>query len=115
MTRTQIASMIASIGLPYAYDHFEPEEAVNPPFIVFMYPSRADFLADGGHYVKIVDLTIELYSDEPDFEHEDAVEAALEGAGLVYDKTGPTYISSEKMYEVVYTTSTLLTPEVTEP
>lgn len=108
MTREDIATMLSSIGLPFAYDHFEPGEAVDPPFIVFTYPGRADFLADGSHYVKIANLNIELYTDEPDFALEQAVETALDNAGLVYDQTGPTYISEERMYETLYETSTIL-------
>lgn len=102
--------MIASVGLPYAYDHFEKRNAPGgPPFICFLYPESADFQADDTNYQRITDLTIELYVDEPDFALEAAVEAALNGAGLVYGRSGPEYIREERMYQTVYDTSVLLT------
>ena len=100
--------MIAGIGLPNAYDHFEKEEAVDPPFICFLYPGRSDFYADGTNYVKITELRIELYTDNKDFDLEEAVEAALENADIGYSKLGPTYISSERMYVTTYEMSVML-------
>jgi len=114
VTHEEIATMIAGIGLPYAYHHFEPAEAVDPPFICFLYLGRIDFRADGTNYTKITNLRIELYVDEPDFEKETAVEDALAAAGMVYEAEGPTYIESEKMYMTTYDTSILL-DQSTEP
>lgn len=37
MTYTEINTLIASIGLPYNYDHFEDETDVTPPFITFAF------------------------------------------------------------------------------
>ena len=102
--------MIAGVGLPYAYDHFTKDDAPGgPPFICFIYPYSADFLADDANYQGITDLTIELYTDEPDFTHEAAIETALRGAGLVYARSGPAYIQDERMYMTTYETSALLT------
>ena len=114
MTHEQIATVIAGIGLPYAYSHFEPGEVPDLPYICFIYPGRADFHADGVNYAKITNLNIELYTNEPDFDLEARVEAALDAAGLVYDITDATYIDSEQMYETLYQTSVLLDRSVAE-
>lgn len=113
MTHEEIATMIAGIGLPNAYDHFEKEEAVDPPFICFLYPGRSDFYADGTNYMKITDLRIELYTDNEDFEYEEAVESALESAEIVYSKLGPSYINTERMYVTTYEMSVRLDPSET--
>ena len=87
MTREQIASMIESIGVPYAFDHFgekDGEHPQGPPFICFLYTDRDDFHADGVNYVHIVQLSIELYTDEPDFELE---RAALRNLCVVESET----------------------------
>ena len=102
--------MIAGVGLPNAYDHFKKEESPGgPPFICFLYTDDNDFKADDTNYQRITGLTVELYTDEPDFTKEAAVEAALTGAGLVYARSGPEYIQSERMYQTTYETSVVLT------
>lgn len=111
MTRKEIAQMIAGIGLPYAYDHFEESESPgNPPFICYTYSGSAHFIADGVVYQKIDDLEIELYTDEKDFDLEEAVEDALDSKELVYSRD-ESHIDSEKMYMVTWTTSIILTKE----
>ena len=102
--------MIAGVGIPYAYYQFKKKDAPGgPPFILFLYPERADFLADDTNYRQITTLRVELYTDEPDFALEDSVETALAGAGLVFTKDGPDYIQSERMYMTTYETSVVLT------
>ena len=116
MTRAEIATMIAGIGLPYAYDHFTKDEAPGgPPFICFLYPNAADFFADDGNYQPITYLTLELYTDAPDFEKEAAVEAALTGAGLTWAKNGPAYIELERMYQTTWEVMVLLTEAAPTP
>ena len=102
--------MIAGVGIPYAYYQFKKKDAPGgPPFICFLYPERDDFLADDENYRQITALRVELYTDAPDFALEDSVEAALNGAGLVFTKDGPDYIESERMYMTTYSTTVLLT------
>lgn len=108
MTYKQIATMISSIGLPYAYYQFPEGTAQPTPFICFYYPNRNDFLADDSNYQKIEHLIIELYTDNKDFGLEQSVEAALEGAGLVYTRSEE-WIDTERMLEVIYETDVIIT------
>lgn len=110
MTYKEIAQLIDGIGYPYAYYQFEQETAKEPPFICFYYPGRDDMLADDSNYAHITELTIELYTDNKDFTAEAAVEAALEAAEIVYEKD-ETYIDSERMYMITYTTEVLINAE----
>lgn len=110
MTYKEIAQMIYGIGLPYAYDHFDKENAVDPPFICFFFSGSADFAADDTNYQKIRPLTLELYTDNKDFATEATVEAALNAAGLVYSRS-EVWIDSERMYEVTYTAEIIITEE----
>ena len=107
MTYQEIAEMIASINLPYAYDHFTEDTAKAPPFICFYYDGDDDFKADNTNYQKIRPLTIELYSDNKDFVSEALVEATLNANGLVYTRS-ETYISTEKMYMVTFQTEVII-------
>lgn len=107
MTYKEIAELIDGIGYPYAYYQFEKETAKEPPFICFYYPGRDDFLADDTNYAQITELIIELYTGNKDFAAEAAVESALEAAEIVYEKD-ETYIDSERMYMITYTTEVLI-------
>lgn len=99
--------MIASVGLPYVYHHWEDNSAPPLPYIVFHYPERDDFFADDENYQPVVDLTIELYADSKDFDAEQKLEAVLRKHGLAFDKE-EVYISSERMYEEIYETEVIL-------
>ncbi len=101
MTYREIAEMIASIGLPYTYYSFPIGQAPNLPYIVFYYPSNDDFSADNKNYVPILNVNVELYTQEKDFDTEATVETVLAANGIYYSKT-ESYLESEQMYEVLY-------------
>ena len=101
MTYEEIVNMIDETGLPNAYDHFAEGDSPAPPYIAFMLPGRDDFLADNKPYVKVTMLTLELYMEYKDPECEEQIEAVLESHEIIYDKS-ETWISSEKLYEVIY-------------
>lgn len=110
MTREEIASMIAGIGLPNAYDHFRDEDGQHPqgpPFICFLYPNDDDFKADNVNYARVTALVIELYTDNVDFALEDAVAAALIANELPFAKE-QRYIDAERMYQTTYETEVIL-------
>lgn len=110
MTYKQVAEMIDSIGVPNAYDHFDERNAAPPPFICFFFEGSDDLEADNTNYQRVRPLTLELYTDNKDFSLEETVEDVLNGAGLVFSRS-EVYIDSERMYEVVFTTSIIITEE----
>lgn len=106
MTQKEVSQLIASIGLPYAYDHFDAPQQL--PYICFLYPSSENFAADGIVYQKVVQLSIELYTKQKEPALEKTVEDVLNAAELFYDSS-ESYIESEKMHMSVWTTSVLIT------
>lgn len=107
MTLAEVADMIESIGVPFAYHHFPENTGQQPPFICFYYPSSNDLLADNINYTKINDLTIELYTDNKDFALEAQIESTLSTNGIVYDRD-EAFIESEQMYMVTFYTGVLI-------
>lgn len=101
MTFKEINTIIKSIGLPSNYYQWPESKAPALPYILFYYPQRDDFFADGTNYQKITVLNIEFYSAEKDFENEELIESVLEQYELTYTKEEQ-YISDERMYEVLY-------------
>ena len=110
MTYKEIATMIESIGLPYAYYQFPDGTDQACPFICFFLDSSNDFAADNTNYQKIRRLNIELYTDNKDFTLEQTVETVLNSNGLVYYRE-ETYLDSERMYMVSYETEIVITEE----
>lgn len=106
MTYKQIDTMVGLMGLPYAYYQF-PETGQKPPFICWYLDGINDLYGDNINYQRIVNLTIEFYSDEKDFTNEAAIESQLTLSGLTYTKT-ETYIDSEKMHQTVYEMEVLI-------
>lgn len=112
MTLKQLSLMIKGIGLPYAYYQFPDGTDLQPPFICFLLNRSNDFVADCKNYQSISELRIELYSDNKDFDLEHSVEAVLNNNGFVFDRE-ETYLDTEKMNMVVYTTNIVITEETT--
>lgn len=110
MTYKEVNTVISSIGIDCAYDHFTDDTGHELPFICFMYGNSSDFEADNINYQKIRALDIELYTENKDFELEETVESVLNANGFVYTRE-ETYIESERMYEVVYHTSVAISEE----
>ena len=108
MTYKQVAEMVSSIGVPYAYYQFPNNTGIAPPFVCFYFNSSNDFAADNTNYQRIRPISIELYTDNKDFTLEQTVENVLNQHGLVYSRE-ETYLDSEKMYMVTFMTEIIIT------
>lgn len=111
MTYKEIATLVGSIDLPYAYYQFTQDTAVPPPFVCFYCTQSDDEYADNANYQRIETLNIELYSDDKDYENEAVVEAALTNAGLTWSRN-EAYIGDQRLYMVTYQTEVVITQEV---
>jgi hypothetical protein len=96
-----IITILETLGIPFAYDHFAEGEGPDPPFICYRCPNSDNFAADGVVYFPITEIDIELYTDKKDPETEKKLEDLLTGSGIFFEKT-ETFIDSEKLYEVLY-------------
>lgn len=101
MTMEELAAMLQSTGIPFAYDHFAEGESPSPPFICYLLPGSDNFAADGQVYYRINEVRIELYTDSKDLTVEEKLEKALDDAGIFYNKS-EVWIESEKLYEVLF-------------
>lgn len=104
---TMVGEMAEAIGGDFNYLMFPENSAPNPPYILFYYPRRDDFLADDIQYQVITQLNIELYTSEKDFEKESAIEAILQNYGLVYSKD-EAWQNDEKLFEILYTMEVII-------
>ena len=107
MTRAEVATMINSMGLEYAYYSFENSQAPNYPFIVYYYTSDGDKIADNSNYCGIENLVIEFYSQQVDFTTEATIETKLKNNGIVYSRTR-NYIQSELAWQTTYESEVII-------
>ena len=112
MTYLNIAEMISSIGLPYAYRAFEEGTGIAPPFICYLYTGNNPEAADNQNYAKIETLVIELYTDHKDFALEATVESVLNNYEMVFERD-EAWIQDEKMQLTTYTMDVIITDTVT--
>lgn len=111
MTYKEVATMISTINVPYAYYQFPEGTEQACPFICFFFDRSNDMAADDTNYQQIRTLNIELYTDNKDFATEKTVEDTLNTNGLVYARE-ESYLDSEKMYMVTYMTDIVITEEI---
>ena len=102
MTQKEIEAMLDEIGVEYRYHHFEEDEAIAPPFLVYLIPESNNFSADGVVFFDADVLNLELYTDYRDLNLEDQIEKVLNKHEIFWEKES-VYIESEKMYETIYT------------
>lgn len=103
MTYENVYQMLADVGVPVVYYSWPDGHAPEPPYICYYYPGDNDFHADNNNYVKVRELTVELYTNHKDIALEEAVEAVLPG----YTKN-ESYIDTERMFLVSYETEVLI-------
>lgn len=101
MTYKEIADMISSVGVPYAYYQFPEDTPQTPPFICFFYSNSDDVFGDDTNYQTILQLNIELYTNVKNFTLESSIEDVLKQNGLTYYKE-ENYLDSEKLYQIAY-------------
>lgn len=108
MTVQEIQALVESVGVPSAYFQFTENTAQPTPFICWYLPESENFHADGVVYATLDTLVVELYTDEKDFTLEAAVEAALNGAELGWQKEETCIGSEDSLWMVTYTTEVFI-------
>ena len=110
MRYAEVADIIASIGVPYAYRAFTQDTAQEPPYIVYYYDGSDDMYADNINYQEIAGLRIEVYTRNKDFSLERNVENALKSHDISWSKE-ESFIDSENLYMIIYESEVLINGE----
>lgn len=111
MKYQDIPKILKEAGLPVTYYAWPEDDIQHPipdlPYIVFFYPDTRVEAADDHVAARIVQVNIELYSNQKDFETEEKLEQILDKYSLIFDKM-ETYLRDESMYEVLYITEAVI-------
>ena len=60
MTHKDLFKLLKTVGIPVAYDHFEDNKNLTPPFMAYREQSPNNFKADGITYYSALNFEIEL-------------------------------------------------------
>lgn len=103
MSRSDAAAILRKSGMPVVFHEWP--DGIDPQFPCIRYidEGREDFIADGHIYFKRTRYSATLVSERKDDASEQALEAALEAAGVVYSKGETVHVSSEQLFQVEYT------------
>lgn len=97
----EMKSILQEIGLPFAYSHFAPGEAVDPPFLCWLTDDSDNFAADGIVYHRAAVIHLELYTDRKDPTEEERVQSVLDAHEIFWERS-EVWIGEERLYEVLY-------------
>lgn len=105
MRRLQnLFAALKATGYPVAFNHFDTK---SPPesttYICYLTEGNDAILADDTMYYIKIPVRIELYSKNPNFKAQVAVEEQLQNLHLIYSKD-EIWIEKEKMYMIIYET-----------
>lgn len=99
MTLTMLYQILASSGYPVAYNHFNNNDNVTAPYIIYSVAGSRNFIADHHVYEVILEVDIKLYTYKKDVEAEMEVERIL--SAYPWNKK-EFYYSDTELYEVTY-------------
>lgn len=105
MSEKELFSLLATLQIPVAYDHFEeyPQQKVVPPFIVYRNTDTFTQKAEDITWYKHNNYIIDLVTEKKDAQLEESVEALLTENLLPFDKE-ENYIDDERIYQIRYFT-----------
>lgn len=99
MTEKELKTLLLSLELPVAYDHFKKK--VEPPFILFWNNDTTTFKADDKTHWKDNNYLVDLITDIKQPELETQLETIFDNNYIPYDKSED-FISSEQIYQIRY-------------
>lgn len=102
MTHKDLFKLLKTVGIPVAYDHFEDNKNLTPPFMAYREQSPNNFKADGITYYSALNFEIELVTSKKDVELEDKISKLLTENKIPYDKEDEVWDENEKIYHIFY-------------
>lgn len=102
MKHKDIYDLLKTLDIPVAYDHFDSNKNINPPFIVYREISPDTFKADGITYYRPYEFEIELVTEKKDVALEKTIEELLTNNRIPYDVESEVWDEDERIYHNFY-------------
>lgn len=102
MTHKQIYDLLKTLNIPVAYDHFDSNKQIQPPFVVYRETGTNTFKADCTTYYRPYEFEIELVTEKKDVSLEGQIETLLTNNKIPYDYDDEVWDDDEKIYHNFY-------------
>lgn len=102
MEHKDIYDLLKTLDIPVAYDHFDSNKNVNPPFLAYREISPDTFKADGITYYRPYEFEIELVTEKKDVALEKTIEELLTNNKIPYDVESEIWDEDERIYHNFY-------------
>lgn len=102
MTHKQIYDLLKTLYIPVAYDHFDSNKTVKPPFIVYRETAPETFKADGITYYRPYEFEIDVVTEKKDVTLLESIETLLTENKIPYDIDSEIWDDDEKIYHNFY-------------
>lgn len=102
MEHKQLYDLLETLNLEVAYNHFDSNKNIEPPFIVYRETSPDTFKADNKTYYRPYEFEIELVTIKKDPTLQKKLEKLLDDNNIPYDMLDETWDNEEKIYHNFY-------------
>lgn len=102
MKHKEIYDLLKTLDIPVAYDHFDTNKNVTPPFIAYREVAPNTFKADGITYYRPYEFEIELVTEKKDVALENTIEELLTSNKIPYDIDSEVWDEDERIYHNFY-------------
>lgn len=102
MTHKQIYDLLKTLYIPVAYDHFDSNKTIKPPFIVYREVAPETFKADGITYYRPYEFEIEVITEKKDVSLQNQIETLLTNNHIPYDLDNEVWDDDERIYHNYY-------------
>ena len=102
MTHKYIYDLLTTLNIPVAYDHFDTNKNISPPFLVYREIGADTFKADDIAYHRPYEFEIELVTDKKDVSLQKSIEELLTNNKIPYDVYDEVWDEEERIYHNFY-------------
>ncbi len=102
MTHKELFTLLQTLQIPVAYDHFDENTSLVPPFMAYREVIPSTFKADNKTYFKNLEFEVELVTEKKDVALEEQLEGLFDTNNIPYDKQDEVWDNDEKIYHNIY-------------
>lgn len=102
MKHKELFDLLKTLNIPVAYDHFDSNKNITPPFIVYRETGVDTFKADNKSFFRDYNYELELVTEKKDVALQERLEELLDNNNIPYDMNTELWDNEEKIYHNYY-------------